>query len=882
MADEMGKQGPKDTTPNPMSDAEQKTQPAEAAAHGAETPAAEVPAQSSEPESPPLINAKASDTILFFILVVAGIFGVVFGLHGKDIEPWPAVIGAALLSFAMFFSVNMQKKYVKQPEQAAQITRYALCGLFALMALFFFAQVFKKFDMKLNGTILMIGLIAFAVLFTVDFLLYVRKNKENLLADIYMFVATVLAGGAACLFFQYLVIPAFILAVASMVLLVMSISKAKLTEDDFRGLPALISIIFVIAILIYGLTIFYYNGIGVTYYAKLSPSYRTKPVNLTWSGDSWSFAFNVFGNKKKVSTVNIINSLTMGMTSLPPNMKLEISEEAQMKGVINPPQNMEKLEKAGKNLMEKVSLKKTDNNKTEEKDAETIKAEKDIENAQAILAKKAAEESLKLPKFVDAPYFNNKGNMLIFTAGDDEKGPRSIWGVALSINLYQTPEDEEFEKAEKEHEQDMLRRYGEEAAMRILKEKAEKRKALYDKNMPVGKPKVLLADMNQIIDREIEPITHKTAWSPDGRNFCFAAKDDKGVLNIYTSNIQEQSLTQLTKGDKKIMPLWSPAGDRVLYVSKTDSYTYLKVSDDDGRNAHELNPASERDKALFPLWNSQESKVIYLKKGKMVIVNADATEQEGLSRETLTPSPYWLTESKRKVKLEYTESGNIWRIWTINPDGKKNRQIFEEICESLTQPKWSYDGKSVVVGVNYGSESSLYRLGKDGEFKTRLYTSKHSISQLEWSPTSERIAFLVKKKNVDSSWFSAKVDSQELWVINNDGTQPMALYESKDGEINNFSWNDKSTMIAFDETKKRWYFNPAIKVTNVKIVHAIGGEQWDLLPYEFYAENPTWSNDGQVLAYVGWDNKYMRTANIKAIWDKNEVDPSRVWVAQLK
>lgn len=829
------KDSPKDITPNPMTEAEQKKN--EPAAGQADDSVL-TDAQRQEAEAAvktAFVDAHTFYRILQYILIAAGLFGMFLGFKGQELMPIPAAAGMLALVLATLLDIYQGKKFTKE-EGLGTVSKIVLAGVFAALMIAFIIEVFKRMDLPTNKLILSMAAIAIAVVMIIQAVLYIRKNKTKVVADIQMLIATIVSFVAAVLFFYYYAIPAFLLIGASLILIVMSITKDPLKDDGrLNGRLTVITanIIIFILILAYAATIFFNKPIDVTLYGKITPAYKNKPVNLVWSGDSWSFAYNIFDNKKKEGSVNIMNSLSMGITTLPPKKN---QEAADNDFTFKFPINKAKKIKAETNLSETVSAKP---------EGVTLNAG-------------AFEEDIKLPQYLDAPIFNNKGNFLIFSGGDTQNGPRNIWGVSLTLTLLEMEQN----KKDKEKEADLTQ--DERVALN-----AKKRAELDKQNMPVGKPKVVIADINKIIDMDCKPLTHKTAWAPNGKDFCFNAADKNGVYNVWSSNTREQTIDKVTKGGEKLMPLWSPKGDKLLYVSKTDSYTYLKVADEDGRNPHELNVNNAKDKALFPLWNSTQSKVIYLKKGKLIIMNASATDLKDLGRSTLTPSPYWLTDKKKQVTLEFTESGSIWRIWTINPNGKKNKQIFEETCENLAQPKWSYDGEAIVTAANYKTDSSLWRLNKDGKFKTRLYTTKHEISELEWSPTSERIAFIVKKKAVQSAWYDTKTHLEELWVINNDGTKPMGLYEAT-GTIKHMSWDDQGNRLAFDETYQRIYFQP--KLTVVKIVHAIGGEKWDLLPYEFYGESPTWSNDGDVIAYIAWRDFWMQSA----------LGATRIWVAQLQ
>lgn len=827
------KNSPKDITPNPKTGAEKKNAvPVDYQASEADSIMGKEN-ETNNTSNSSFFDSRTVNRILQFMLIVIGLFGLFLGFKGQEFMPIPAAMGMLAFVLATLLEAYIGKIFKKE-DQMRTMSTVALSGVFGALLITYIGEIFKKFDLPANKLILTFVIIAVAVVMTIQAIFYMMKNKDKFIADIQMLFATIFSLTAALLFFYYFAIPSFFLVAVSLILIILSITTDTLKDDGrLNGRLTIIAanILVFLLVLAYASTIFFHAPIEVTLYGKITPAYKSKPANLAWSGDSWSFAYNIFDNNNKESSVNIMNSLSIGINSLPPMKNQEVIDNNFNFAL---PISKEKKLEAEANLTEGKVI------KPDEK----------------ILAEDV--EGIKLPQYLDAPIFNNKGNYLIFTGGDTKDGPRNIWGVSLTLTLLEM----EANKKDKEKEADLTQ----EERVNL---NAKKRAELDKNNMPVGKPKVVIADINKIVDMECKPLTHKTAWAPNGKDFCFSAVDTDGVYNIWSSNSFEQTIDKVTKGDKKIMPLWSPNGDKILYVTKIDSYTYLKISNEDGTNGHELNLKNKKDKELFPLWNAAESKVIYIKKGNLIIMNASATEPKTLGRDSLTPSPYWLTDKKKKVTLNFTESENIWRIWTINPDGKKNKEIFVEACENLSQPKWSYDGEAIVTAANYKNESCLWRLNKDGDFKTRLYTTKHEIAELEWAPTSEHIAFIVKKKAVPSAWFDSVTNLEELWVINNDGTKPMNQYQAT-GTIQHMSWDDEGNRLAFDETYQRIYFQPMLTV--VKIVHAIGGEKWDLLPYEFYGESPTWSNDGDVIAYIAW----------KDFWVRSLEEKDRLWVAQLK
>lgn len=855
-------QSPKDITPNPMDEAAKK---AEAAAADGTAPAVEgAAAVDTTPQEPPeepgpqnikeLIKQSFIDSIVWnriiqLLFVAVGAFGLYIAVEGQDFLALPGFLGGLALILASVFDIYIIKKFRAKYEKLEITARIALAIVLGLMTVTFAVEIYDKLRMSMtvNKYILLGTMAAVVLVFSINFILYIQKNKEKLLADIYMFVSVITALLAVTVFGMNYVVVSFAIAALSMIALIASVVNDPLKDDDrlqtrlfLSGLSALLFL----AVLAYAATIFFVKPLPIITYGPVTDTYKQRPVKLGWSGDSWSFDYGLYDKKEKVGRIGIINALSLGVTELPPK-----------------------------------------------------------------------EDKLKLPHNTDAAVWNKNGSSLIFTAGGEETGSRSIWAVALNLSLVEQEnekarkEKEEKEKAEKEAaEKDTL--IG--GLKSELKEKAETLTGAEEKhelklrteeddrlNKPVGKPKVLFADMNLIVEKDCKPITHRTAWSPDGRKFCFAAKDEKSSdFNIWSADVKSQEITKLTRGFNKVMPLWSPSGEKILWCSKTDSYTYLKISDYNGKNARELDVNRARDRALFPLWNNDESRVIYVKNGRFIVMNANATNQQDLNRQTFPVSPYWLTETKKKVRLEFTESGVIWRVWTMNTEGKKVKNIFTERCESLAQPKWDYEGKTIALAANYeNGTSTVFRLSKDGDMRQSLFTTKANISELEWANSSERLAFLAKhgtekeaeknEKSNFSEWlaaqfgnlFSGEENLQELWIIENDGTEPRPIYETE-GQLNNISWNDLGNRIAFDETIKRPYFiNP---ITVVKVAEARGDEEvYSLLPYEFNGQYPTWSNDGQVLAYVSWAEYWTPEISLPFLrWGISVGD--RIWAAKLE
>lgn len=803
MADE--NKGPKDITPNPLADAEKakkgkeekEAAPAEPEVPAGPTPE-EIAAEKAEEEKNSIMWTRAAQ----IALLIGGAFLLFLGLSAEKIMALPAIAGGLLLAASAFIGIKLYPRIKKEnASKLGSVLRMILAGLASALTVFYIVQLFKPLSQKINMDVLMAVLAVCFILFCIEFIVYMIHNPKKVLSDILLFLALVIAAGMILIFYYHFVVPAIVAAALAIILVLTALNKDPLKDDgrlEIRLSMAVVTILLSGLVLAYAAGIFNYAKQEVLNYTEITPAYKSMPENLAWSNDSWALAYTVFNPKKAENTVNVIHGLTRGITEI-----------------------------------------------------------------------KTTEETA-VPHYVDPPVWNKNGNLLVFSGADTEKGDRNVWAASFNLTLMDLPDNlrEKYhdytlnaEKVAEAKKKNLFGWFGKKplpdvytGEVETFKDQEAKiayEKALHRKepSAPPGRPKTLVSSFAKVIDLPSKAITHKTAWSPDAKSFVIAAAPEGAETNLWTTDTEKQEMQQFTKGFSKFMPLWSPDGSKILYVSKVDSYTYLEIKNYDGSDPRELSAKRAKDAALFPIWNSEQNKVIYIKEGKFMIMNANSTDRRELSGANLPDSPYWLTEAKKKIKLAFTESGSIWRIWTISKDGKDNKEIFVRRCEGFSQPKWSYDGKAIAVGVNYKDKGEIWRLDGAGGNELNLFTTKHAVTELEWGPSSERLAFIVKKGPAENTTL------QEMWVVDKEATNPLRIYYTEKGKISNMTWDHQSKRLAFEETYHKFYFHD--DVTTIRIVHAIDGELWELLPYEFFGKSPVWTDDGDVIAYVGWDKFIM-------------------------
>jgi Tol biopolymer transport system component len=128
--------------------------------------------------------------------------------------------------------------------------------------------------------------------------------------------------------------------------------------------------------------------------------------------------------------------------------------------------------------------------------------------------------------------------------------------------------------------------------------------------------------------------------SPDGQAWAFVQNDGKGVPQVYVHSDYYGSSWQVTYNTgSSYSPVWSPAGDRLAFVSTEGGNDDIYVIDVDGRDQRRLTLNQwEWDK--HPSWSPDGTQIVFWSNvgsghSQLWIMDAD-----GGNRRLLVESPY--------------------------------------------------------------------------------------------------------------------------------------------------------------------------------------------------------------------------------------------------
>lgn len=206
------------------------------------------------------------------------------------------------------------------------------------------------------------------------------------------------------------------------------------------------------------------------------------------------------------------------------------------------------------------------------------------------------------------------------------------------------------------------------------------------------------------------------------------------------------------------------------------------------------------------------------------------------------------TEFGRSVALRVDSLGEP-RILRLNVDTLETETIpIPGLTYDLAAQPFTYQfAFSFSRGMGQGSEMILAE--HTGERVRSLYVDPyHYLSFATWSPNSRQIAFIKIPDN------QTPFTVGELWVMNEDGSNPRKLAEADAGHGYAATWSPGGKMIAFvvrenvDDEQANHVSNAL--VSNIYVVDAESGRLTQITDLEQgYAETPHWSPQGNTLAF---------------------------------
>jgi hypothetical protein len=213
------------------------------------------------------------------------------------------------------------------------------------------------------------------------------------------------------------------------------------------------------------------------------------------------------------------------------------------------------------------------------------------------------------------------------------------------------------------------------------------------------------------------PSAHEAgaSLSPDGQRVAFQLL--AATADIYVVNVDGTGATNLTANAEAVNdynPSWSPAGDKIAFISTRDGAEEVYVMNADGTNQTRVTTTGGYSR---PTWSPDGSKIVFFQRYEQEIysINADGTSLTRLTNNSVDDrDPAWSPDGSKIAFARNT--GTDFEIFTMNPDGTGAASLTAALAGSR-EPSWSPDGTRIAFVRN---DAEIYVMNADGTGETNI------------------------------------------------------------------------------------------------------------------------------------------------------------------
>jgi Tol biopolymer transport system component len=338
--------------------------------------------------------------------------------------------------------------------------------------------------------------------------------------------------------------------------------------------------------------------------------------------------------------------------------------------------------------------------------------------------------------------------------------------------------------------------------------------------------------------RESQP-----AFSPDGNQIAFVwsgAKDDN--TDIYVRLVDGGNWVRLTDdpGDD-VNPVWSPDGRWLAVSDKTSAeepFSLFLLSTETGERRHVTSPPASVVGDCSPAFSPDGKhlgfvRVISAVVGEVYLVSVNGGEPKRLTFDGAGVSNLAWTPNGREIVFASRHGGKS-RLFRVPVEGGGAEWLAATGSEAH-YPAFSRDGSRLAWRQNT-SDEDIFRLAlKSGSENVPPLTSLIISTALEisprYSPDGRRIAFV-----------SNRSGSDEIWVCDSDGENPIRLTSFHGPLAGSPSWSPDGKRIVFDCRPEG--------NADIYVVSAEGGQPRRLTTDPAEDIVPSWSRDGRWIYFT--------------------------------
>jgi eukaryotic-like serine/threonine-protein kinase len=386
--------------------------------------------------------------------------------------------------------------------------------------------------------------------------------------------------------------------------------------------------------------------------------------------------------------------------------------------------------------------------------------------------------------------------------------------------------------------------------------------------------------------QEVDP-----AFSPDGNQIAYLwNKDDQNNLNLYIKLIGAGDPLRLTNslGDCE-SPVWSPDGHTVAYLRSSGKESGIYKIPALGGTEQRLLAIDSTNITIGLDWSPDGEFLIFSTKDSVqtrfsiFIFSLSNQKKRQLTfppKETLGDNSPNISPDGKWIAFLRVFSYGSRDIYIIPFAGGTEKRITSD-NKFVGDLAWSPDGREIIFSSNRGGlSSSLWRIPFDGGEPQGVTAVAEDAQWIAIAKKEQRLAYTKVTYQVSSIWrgdipknvsqiasavrlistnqgtysgrfstdgrkiafMSSISGSPEIWICNNDGSNPIQLTDFKGYLTGSPSWSPDNQNIAFDS---RPYGHSDIFITN-----ADGGQMRRLTTEASDDRIPSWSRDGRWIYFT--------------------------------
>jgi Tol biopolymer transport system component len=354
------------------------------------------------------------------------------------------------------------------------------------------------------------------------------------------------------------------------------------------------------------------------------------------------------------------------------------------------------------------------------------------------------------------------------------------------------------------------------------------------------------------------PGSHRGAsFSPDSKQIAFINAVD-GVPQVWIKNLDQGEPVQITFGnDPANRPRWSPTGDRIVYVRRSQGTSGIwSVSPEGGT------PQKVIENGRNPNWSWDGKRLVFERESDIWTTNADGTNQRRV--EGAPPTDLSLADRMPAfspdgslIAFFQTDRGPMGDYWIMRSAGGEARRLtFDRAFGGA--PAWTPDGRFIVFPSMRAGSMTLWKMpassgqpepvlvsaGEDTEpeisrdGRKLIYTNARNrfILTITNPATGETKDLIEWRANIVDPSFSPQEGSLlffgltsegdvHLFTINADGDNLKQVTRGKDEENIHPQWSEDGSAIYFYQANPTRSFRK-ISVNGGESIELVSGWEW--------------------------------------------------------